>query len=762
MSSPRLIHHLKTTIGEQTIIVRGRLMGVVTRGIGIWPATATFRLCEEERFALPADMSGLTFSIVMGTDVKSVEVFDWRIVDIQEATHGRTSGNGQIRPLEWDLTLEDGRWRLMGNRGGLLMQGVLNPTLPDGSIVPGLKKTNSELIEMCLSAMPLTWREGVLGAAVIAKMDAIEPPAEIIWRGAHAPTELQRLLEWTRCAFCYNQGGTYSIHILIDPPDVPDSPYITEVGKLPSQVHTIAPADHEGKCIIASCPTRHLIQRVRTLYQSSPYEPPRPLQWVGVEDDGAIRPLEDLSWWPGGKTPIDVFKNKYQDVDADHQRLAAACVFRMVRLHDDDLAEGWTFVERLVDQDFASSLPTGEPLGTLVLSNATFQGATGVWINPSGAVPVDESRVDLGRGVVYFSRPQVRLTDPHSAAPEQDAVALTGAQLSITFGHHPNAADHTDYFMGVYEWDPVTNEVVKVADPDPPDPPAIVTALAEGVPVYRFPDLQLMFIEQAHPSTAVDVQNDTEIEALALGYAKAMITAQQAKFEVQEYPGLHNVDPNHSTTMVVWDPNSLMTTVHLGRHQMLSADYITRVFESRSSHGGRPGAPAGGAMGTARGVVASAAIGSVGPTSGQRDNARLAVSNAPAALPLSGRRFWAKITGATSAGGNKWTYDFTEVVKTSTGFGASAWAAPANAITGTARNLFELINTSTGANYLGIGITVDELLDTGGDPECPVDLRPVPEDVVVQMHVVDVFPAAASATYEYWFQWANGVYEASA
>ncbi|GEM_PF-3421796 len=762
MSSPRMIQQLRCTVNGQQYVAGIRVMGFIQRGIGIWPNQVTVRICERERQILPDDLYGLTFSILVGTDDRNAEISDWRLVDVTEVNHGTTSDNATNRAIEWDYTLEDGRWRLQNDRGGLLTQGVLNPTLPDGSINPGLRLENHELVNLCLAALPLTHREGALSSAVITKMDAIEPPAELVWRGAHAPTQLQRLLEWTRCAFCYNQNGTYSIHALKDPPDTPDSPYIPEIGKLPGGSHTITPPDHEGKCIIASCPTRHLIQRIRTLYQATPYEPPRPLQWVGVELDGSVQALTDLSWWPSGKTPLQVFQNKFADVADDYKRLAESCVYRMVRLHDDDLAEDWTLVERLVDQNFATSSPRGEPLGVLALSNASFQDKHGTWINPSTPVPVEGVRVDLDRGVVIFDRPQVRLNS-RSQAPEQDAQELTGAQLAITFGHHPNAGDYTDYFMAAYKWDYDLEQVVKIADPDPPDPPhtAVYDALAEGVPVYRFPDLQLNYIEQAHPSTDIDVDNDTDIEALALGYAKALITAQQAKFEVQEYPGLHNVDPDHSTTLVLWDANNLMTTVHLGRHQPITADYLGRLIDSRSTHGGRVGSPAGGTgAGLARG--ASTAGGSLGPSTGARDATRIAANHVPPPPPVTRRRFFAQITGSTGPTNNTWTYDFTEVYKSNTGYGASAWTAPSGAITGTARNLFELINDATGANYLGIGITNNELDDTGGSPACPLDLRPVPDDVIVEIIVVDVFKGDGTVTYEYWFQWTNGVYEESA
>lgn len=717
MTDEKIISLLKHVGAQGTYTAAVRIMGFVSRGIGIWPEHVTVRINEIERFLLPSDLHGISFSLVIGTDAKNVEIFDWRLIDVTPVTHGATDDNPTNRPLEWDLTLEDGRWRLQGDRGGLLMQGVLNPTLPDGSIVPGLKKTNSELVALCIAAIPMTFREGVLSAPVIAKMNAIEPPAELVWRGAHAPTQLQRLLEWTRCCFAYNQGGTYSIHTLVDPPNVPSNPYIPDVAKLPSSRHTITPPDHEGKCIIASCPTRHLIQRVRTLYQSSPYEPPRPLQWVGVETDGSVHPLTDLSWWPVSKTPLQVFRNKFKDVDDDHRRLAQSCVFRMVRLHDDDLAEDWTLLQRLVDENAAPPSARGEPLGVLVKSNASYQDHLGAWINPTGPVPVEDVRFDLERGVFIFSRPQVRLNLSRSYAPEQEAEELVGAQLSITFGHHPNAGDHTDYFMGVYKWDDGSSQVVKVETPDPET--AITDALAEGVPVYRFPDLQLNYIEQAHPSTDIDVQNSAAIEAIALGYAKAMITAQEAVFEVQEYPGLHNLDPDHSSTLIVWDPNNLMTTVHLGRHQPISSDYVARLIDSRSTHGGRAGAPAGAvASGVGRSTAVAAALGALGASSGARDASRVAVNALPGATMQVRRRFWAKILSETTPD----VWSFTEVYKSNTGAG-SVWTAPSGAVTGSAREF---------------------------------NAARVAANAIVEMFVIDIFKADGTVTFEYWFDSGSG------
>lgn len=752
---PALIAHLIATVpgpAEVEVTARVQMLTPIARGLGVWPETAVARICQPERDLLPADLSTiisirLLVGVFGGLGTDFVSVNDWRIVDVKEASWGSLTPTGDAVPLEWDLYLEDGRWRLTGDRGGALFDGVLNRIDAAGNIIAPVLK-NSDLVTRCIAAIGgLSYREGLpLSAGLIASLDAFNPPTEIMWRGAHAPTELQRLLEWTRHAFAFNQHGHYSIVKLVDPPAAPTPPAIEQT-PLPSGQVTLQP-ESAGKCIITSAPTRNLIQRNRTLLGGQPTS--RPLTLVGVDVDGSIKPLTTLTWWPSGKTALQVFQTEFADVAAEHRGLAEASVYRMWRLHDDDLAAGWTLVSRLLGADAAGK----EPVGFVLKSSAAVQNQHGDWVNPIPVGVIAGANFDLRQGIITSPRPLARVSAT-SKALHANAVQLSGLQLDFTFCHLPNAGDATDYFNAVYYVDAM-GEVVEDTSPT-----ALADALAEGVPVHRFPDLQVHYAETPLEPGPVFEQNLDEIKAIALKYAKAIITSQSAKVDVREYPGLHDVDPNGSVSRVVWYGRALRTVIHLGTHVQITSDYLQRAMSSRMARGGAFGiarSPVAGG-GLARGAGTTPGGGVTGPSSGARDGLSRATSPAPAPVRLRPEWFNAKITSQTPSGTNRWSYGFTEVYKSNTGFGASAWSNVPGGVVGTAGNRFEIINTGTGTAYLGVGVTNNELNDVGGSPTCPLDLRPVPIGMIVQMWPEIVRKNDGTVAVEYLFTWANGVYE---
>lgn len=751
--TPYLIHHLLVTYGDDppvNVTVRVRLNAPIARGLGIWPETFIATIPKPERDKLPSDLSTITaITIRIGLNDDSVDVIGWRIVDVKEAEWGAVDRSSPSQSLAWDLTLEDSRSRLNGGRGGTLFDGLLNPVDPAGQIIAPVV-TCSALVTRCISAIGvLTYREGTLPGPIIESLDAYDPPSEILWRGADAPTELQRLLEWTRHAFAFNQDGTYSIVKLVDPPTAPTAPDVG-VNPLPSAPITLAP-NTSGKCIITSAPTRNLIERNRTLTDLGGGDVP--LQFVGVDTDGSIKPLTSLSWWPIGKTRLQVFANEYADVAVQHRALAQASIYRMFRLHDDDLANGWTFVSRLID----AAGP--DPAKFLLLSSAAREDELKMWSNPATKGVESGVTFDLRTGVFTSPRPLVRVTG-RTPALHAAATELGTVQLDFTFGHHPSAGDYTDYFMSVYYF----ASGVLVGDDTPS---TIDAALAEGVPVYHFPDLQVQYRETPLVPGPVTQVNLDAIKAIAIKYADALITQQSAQIEIKEYPGLHNVDPDGSVTRVVWvasvsgQQGVLRTVVHLGTHAQITSDYLQRVIQSRVSRGPGVGAATarGNLIGVSRSAGGPAVSGLNGPSSGARDGATHAAAPTPIAQRTRLQPFDAKITAATPSGTNRWAYTFVEVYKSNTGLGATPWSVVSGGVGGTAYNRFELINDGTGANYLGIGITNDELNDTANSGACALDLRPVPVGMIVQMWPEIVRTAVGTVVVEYLFTWANGVYE---
>jgi len=748
MSAPHIIHHLIITTADLAVTtLRCAIQSAVPRGLGIWPEVITVSLCEAERDLLPnpGDLSQiLNIDLRLGLDTGSIVVADWALIDAREVDHGMTDDNPFFRSVQWVWTLEDGRRRLQGRKGGMLFRGVLNRLRPNGAIIAP-KQKNSDLVAACIGAIrTMTYREGLpLAGTLIASLDAFEPPVEIIWQGAHAPTELQHLLDWTRHALAFNQDGSYSIHRLVDPGQSLASPTFGEA-KLPGGSVTLG-NEAPAKCIISSAPTRNLIERKRTLTM------PNPLVWVGVDVDGSIRPLTDLSWWPGGKTPIEVWTGKFKDVGDAYKNLARASVFRMLQLSNVDLTQRWTLASRLIDEQ-GDALERGIPLAVRLKAIYAQPNEFGMWVQSTTLVPVPDVRFDLERGVIVTNQPLVKLDSSDKPQNEIGAVALGAGDLELTFSHLPSAGDETDYYMAVFAWN--GSAVVRVTAGSP-----VSDALNDGVPIYQFADLQVTYREKAHPSTDVDPINIGMVDALALLYAQSIISTGHPELRIEQYPMLHSVDPNGSIAMILWDGNALATTVHLGNFVQITSQYIRRVAMHRLSHGGSLGAPRGGGAvaGVARGASPAISSGSNAPSTGHRIATGQGVPALPSAQPVTFQPFFAQITGRTGPIGNKWSYTFAQVHKTNTGAGASQWTT--GLFSGTAGNLFELINDATGVNYLGVGVTNNELDDTANSGACALDLRPVPDGVIVLMWPVPIYKADGSVVIEYWFQWTNGVYE---
>lgn len=109
----------------------------------------------------------------------------------------------------------------------------------------------------------------------------------------------------------------------------------------------------------------------------------------------------------------------------------------------------------------------------------------------------------------------------------------------------------------------------------------------------------------------------------------------------------------------------------------------------------------------------------------------------------------ARIDSSSSAGTNQWTYGFTQMKKTGTGYGG--WAVDADGITGTAYNFREIGNGASGTQ--GNGVDVANLTGTFA-------VQPVATDTLVVLHRVLLFDATGAqrtGSIEWWFDSANGI-----
>lgn len=110
--------------------------------------------------------------------------------------------------------------------------------------------------------------------------------------------------------------------------------------------------------------------------------------------------------------------------------------------------------------------------------------------------------------------------------------------------------------------------------------------------------------------------------------------------------------------------------------------------------------------------------------------------------------FYAKITGSSPDGDNRYKYTWVEVVKLTNGYGG--WVERENGRVGTegngyyARNLVEDMNAATGT--LGNGVDVSNLVGTFA-------LKPAPVNTIVQLMAV----RTGEGSTEYWFSYENGI-----
>lgn len=728
--------------GSQDVIIRVEISGYISRSLGIWPDRVYVRLVEPEYLLLPSDLGNTEFKIRIGTTDNYIDIDKWRYIDVQEVEWGSTPDNSSLRTVMYQLTLEDIRWQITGDRGGVLLDGLLNPTRPDGQIYPTLKVTNSQLVQKCIDVIPLTFS----GPLPTASLDAYDPPAELEWYGVHAPTELQRLLELTRHGLALNQDGTYSIVRLLDPQEALSPPDIEPEYKLPGNSHWVTP-NAPGKCLIASCPTRKLIQRKRTLGTLW-----RNLQWVGVDTDGSILPLTDLSWWPPGKTPIQVVRNNYIDVADNYVDLAKSCIFKMLRLHENELLTLGTLVRRLVTEYTVFS-DIKQPLGCHLMAKACMQDKHNKWFVPTVKRVIEGVNFDVETGVISVSGEMLISLDAQRVIdPIPHAAELFGDDVEVTFCHYPNAGDYTDYFMVPYEYDADLGAVEITTGSPVPD------ALADPahVPVYRFDFLQAQYYESMAGGTLQEY-NITDLKVVAQKLAAAILVDQMSsEVEIQQYDGLHNVDPNGCITQIVWDPQNFMTTCHLKQHIRFDGEYSTLTAMNRQARGGVSAAPV---QPLTRGAL-SGRSGSAGAASGATATTRQAVGSLPEKannMQMASREFMAKLIGTPTqvgAGKFRWSYQFTEVYKNSTAYGSSKLVAPAaNPIGGDAGNMYEIDNSDTGMT--GIGITVEDLA------ACGQEVIPVSKPWVF-MHEIKIYKTDGTMVTEYWFNEPNPVGEISA
>ena len=108
--------------------------------------------------------------------------------------------------------------------------------------------------------------------------------------------------------------------------------------------------------------------------------------------------------------------------------------------------------------------------------------------------------------------------------------------------------------------------------------------------------------------------------------------------------------------------------------------------------------------------------------------------------------FWAKITGCSTLGNNRFSYNFLEVDKTAAGYGG--WSTWGDGETGTAYNTIEDMNDGSGIEGNGVDVSAPDFAG--------FFIAPAPVGAIVMVEKLD-FYASGTEIIEYWFQYENGI-----
>lgn len=331
---------------------------VVTGGLRPNINTGTIKYTERDK--LPESLAYVTGDLVFYRDDETVALTlsNYTIVDCVVDLPAILSSETTPRAIRYRLSFADHRHAFVEPRGGRLMDGRGNPDpLEDATLVQ-----NKALMDRCLD---------VMGAAVAAPstVNDVPPPRNVEWFGAHAASELGKLLELT--------GHVYA----------PISVGLGEVYKL-GYGSSPSPAA-EDKIIDITCPT---VQRVplkmifvssgqpiiRTYDQDMTGEATPQWEFV-VRDPTDGDKWKALSEFTSGGSPVDwqdQFKKGFPDVDEKYRKMLFDSLWKCIRLKSDRFNRLQSPILREVTYP---DLTTTEP--HIVANVAVEQGNNGGWKN---------------------------------------------------------------------------------------------------------------------------------------------------------------------------------------------------------------------------------------------------------------------------------------------------------------------------------------------------------------------------------------------
>jgi hypothetical protein len=375
--------------------------------------------------------------------IRNMRMVSWSPLEV-----GSTLGaNPRIGPIKYRIRLADFRERFVHPRGGWLRFIELVNDKSNSA-----RLSNADLMNRCLAKM------GV-GASLPAAVDAIPAPTDLKWYGAHAPKELEELLDRTGAVICPSREIEQFRVEMIGEGSAPEAPADQ---RLPTV--TLSGQDRRGRTVIFTSHPNAIIERIKLDGPSDDnwqYVAPDPAdfnKWKKLEDIADLQPDPHAKFLAGFP-------------DSVHHDWWMGYVYRCLRLNPEK--HGNTPILRLArrwHRDPATGAGVVDDVTIRVEAKVFLEGKDGKVKNAEVKALVPPASI-AGGTVLKFSRLMMKLDVDTPLVPEirDRLVPLDDHDLTITFGREEpdRVTKELKYFQAGYRANDLPGgEPVELSDSD--------------------------------------------------------------------------------------------------------------------------------------------------------------------------------------------------------------------------------------------------------------------------------------------------------
>lgn len=651
-----------------------------------------------------ADLSDdARWALTFGDENDPVTLDGYVLRSVDALTVGAAPGAGAASIQEVRLRFATWPGLMREGRGGTIRAGVLNPVDRDGAVIDDPQmKLNGELVIIALQAMGASWifepEEDLGGPGPVGPLD---------WSNASAIHELEALLaRLGHMASLSNDGLTVRIGPLPRDGQAPQIPLALAPFAEPYEFFQGASAVGR-RVIVSSGDTRAVVVRSRTLAD---------MEWVWRDEEAGV--WRSSAETTDGVQPDDIDAFRAGPGAEREDRRQYARLFSALRFTGDDAQR----VRRLVavprEVEDVDGFRFG---GRAVAVAARYARDDGEQMRDEPAldadplIPLGSVAADADAGVIILPADLwfVRVGDgPDPAGSHETARALHDGDLVALFAHESNTGVWSlDHYAVAFELE-ADGSVTKVAG-------EAITPIADDPSTIHLRMPQLRKVNRPDAAgTGFVTLNAEELDAVAFELARARLARETTMSGVVELRGLWDVEPGTwggAVSSVTWDVAARRTIVSLNEHAV--PDSVMQELEARAGRSFAaglaryrlPGAWAGqgdaGAGPTGIRFSGSADLDAPSRSAdrgrdAQRGAARVLIGPSSQAPPPRLDWWWARITGATEIGANRWRYTWRRVVIGDDG--GVRDAAMTDADRGAAYNLAEMANTGAGVEGNGV------------------------------------------------------------